>query len=78
MNKKTSSTPEEATQLTEIPAITQQVLCPLSPKLGTYGALRAMRVTPESFVLSDSDFDGVKKGEADVTSAASELCEHTC
>ena len=76
MNKKTSSTPEEATQLTEIPAITQQVLCPLSPKLGTYCALRAMRVTPESFVLSD--FDGVKKGEADVTSAASVLCEHTC
>jgi len=76
MNKKTSSTPEEATQLTEILAITQQVLCPLSPKLGTYGALRAMRVTPESFVLSD--FDGVKKGEADVTSAASVLREHTC
>jgi len=76
MNKKTSSTPEEATQLTEIPAITQQVLCQLSPKLGTYGALRAMRVTPELFVLSD--FDGVKKGEADVTSAASVLCEHTC
>lgn len=31
----------------QIPAITKQVLCPLSSKLGTYHVSRALRGTPE-------------------------------